>query len=380
MSITLICKHCSNSFTTPPSRPDAQFCSYDCRRNWNAAQGKRPVKQTCQQCGKEFTSHASAERRYCSKKCYWKSKEKTEQRICPICQKIFEVWPSEPNRFCSRSCRDVWQTNKEERFCKQCGKAFIVYPHQTNIYCSLKCAAQGINSKRKVVYPLRVCVKCGKEFPYKYWRSTGKYCSRECSDAVNKNAPAQEWISKPCAYCGNLFLCPPWHQQIAHCSNKCASLHQAQTMRGPNHPLWKDRVEMACKVCGKVCMVRPCIVKRFGACSRRCGAVLSALSQQGRASGIERKIQEALRYVGLYPIPQYVIGPYVVDFAIPECQLVIECDGDYWHTLPKQQIKDKRKDMYLKHEGWRVLRLWEHSIRNDINGCLQEVISSLDTA
>lgn len=53
-----------------------------------------------------------------------------------------------------------------------------------------------------------------------------------------------------------------------------------------------------------------------------------------------------------------------VDFYIPHKKLVIECDGDYWHNLPGVQENDRRKTLQLEAKGYKVLRFWEHEIRN----------------
>lgn len=338
-----------------------------------------PIPHTCQICGEEFLAHESAKRLYCSQKCYWESKKKTEHRTCPICEKTFEVWPSEPNRFCSLACRDKAQEKRDERICKQCEKAFTVHPHRKDIYCSRDCAHASRKGIQTAIYPVRVCEKCGKEFEHKRRDTSGKYCSRACSDSVNKNPPAQEWISKSCAYCEELFLCPPWNQTITHCSNKCASRHTAETMQGVNHPLWKDKIEMTCEVCGKICQIKPSLVSRFRACSRSCTAVLSAIAQQGRSSSIEIKMQEAMNEAGLFPTPQYIIGPFIADFAFIKQKLVIECDGDYWHSLPERQAKDRQKDGYLKKTGWHIIRLSETDIKLSATDCVARIQDKLQS-
>lgn len=66
---------------------------------------------------------------------------------------------------------------------------------------------------------------------------------------------------------------------------------------------------------------------------------------------------------------------YQCDIFIPSMNLVIECDGDYWHgntSIPKfqhlnqWQIKAKEKDSLRTNEliekGYKVLRLWESDI------------------
>lgn len=68
---------------------------------------------------------------------------------------------------------------------------------------------------------------------------------------------------------------------------------------------------------------------------------------------------------------------YQCDIFIPSINLVIECDGDYWHgnmnnprfrVLNKNQIKTKEKDdirtRELIEKGFKVLRLWESDIDN----------------
>ena len=68
---------------------------------------------------------------------------------------------------------------------------------------------------------------------------------------------------------------------------------------------------------------------------------------------------------------------YQCDFFIPSLNLVIECDGDYWHgnkdnprfrNLNKYQIKTMKKDNLRTQElikkGFNVLRLWESDIEN----------------
>jgi very-short-patch-repair endonuclease len=61
------------------------------------------------------------------------------------------------------------------------------------------------------------------------------------------------------------------------------------------------------------------------------------------------------------------------DFYIPQLNLLIECDGDYWHGNPKHftelnetQLKnvknDKYKDELAKEKGFRLIRFWEEDI------------------
>jgi very-short-patch-repair endonuclease len=98
-----------------------------------------------------------------------------------------------------------------------------------------------------------------------------------------------------------------------------------------------------------------------------------------RTSSIERKMAEAFKAIGLSPVPQFTIDWYIVDFAFPDEKLVVECDGVYWHGRPSQQIKDRRKDKYLKSKGWKMIRLGEIEINASPETCaaiVQEHLSS----
>ena len=54
-------------------------------------------------------------------------------------------------------------------------------------------------------------------------------------------------------------------------------------------------------------------------------------------------------------------------------KLCLEIDGDYWHSLPKKQIADKRKNTYLKNKGFTVLRIKEKDIYKDIDKCINRI-------
>lgn len=54
---------------------------------------------------------------------------------------------------------------------------------------------------------------------------------------------------------------------------------------------------------------------------------------------------------------------YQCDIFIPTLNLVIECDGDYWHKYPTGRDIDKIRTSELIENGFKVLRLWEHEVK-----------------
>lgn len=57
-------------------------------------------------------------------------------------------------------------------------------------------------------------------------------------------------------------------------------------------------------------------------------------------------------------------GYHRVDFYI-EPNICIECDGDYFHKLPKQIERDNYVNKEIKLKGFKIIRLWEHDILNN---------------
>jgi very-short-patch-repair endonuclease len=74
------------------------------------------------------------------------------------------------------------------------------------------------------------------------------------------------------------------------------------------------------------------------------------------------------------------------DFYLPEHQLIIEVDGDYWHGGPGVQehwygvettkATDVQKDMVAQHRGYKILRLWESELKQD-NKLIIDILQQL---
>lgn len=95
---------------------------------------------------------------------------------------------------------------------------------------------------------------------------------------------------------------------------------------------------------------------------------------------IEVKIQDYLKQLGIeFFTHQYmkIKHGYQCDILIPYLNLVIECDGDYWHNYPVGKDIDHVRTSELVEKGFKVLRLWEFEIKamdiNSFQNKLQEV-------
>ena len=83
-------------------------------------------------------------------------------------------------------------------------------------------------------------------------------------------------------------------------------------------------------------------------------------------TSIEVKIQNFLKTLGVeFFTHQYmkIEHGYQCDILIPYLNLVIECDGDYWHKYPVGNDIDHVRTKELIEKGFNVLRLWEFEIK-----------------
>jgi len=84
-------------------------------------------------------------------------------------------------------------------------------------------------------------------------------------------------------------------------------------------------------------------------------------------TSIEVKIQNFLEQLKIeYFKHKYmnIEHGYQCDLFIPSLNLVIECDGNYWHKYPTGNEIDHIRTKELLDKGFKVLRLWESEIKS----------------
>lgn len=93
-----------------------------------------------------------------------------------------------------------------------------------------------------------------------------------------------------------------------------------------------------------------------------------------RETGIELKIKEQLEMNDISYRYQYYRYDkenkkrFFFDFYLPDYKLVIEANGDYWHSLPDMIERDKLKEQFILRTNHKILWLWEHEInKKDFN-------------
>jgi very-short-patch-repair endonuclease len=69
---------------------------------------------------------------------------------------------------------------------------------------------------------------------------------------------------------------------------------------------------------------------------------------------------------------QAPIGPYVADFLCPAARLIIELDGGH-HSEDETAERDRKRQLWLEKEGYRVVRFWNSEIMADLTAVLERI-------
>lgn len=73
---------------------------------------------------------------------------------------------------------------------------------------------------------------------------------------------------------------------------------------------------------------------------------------------------------------EYPIGIYSIDIAYPPKKLAIEVDGKYWHAKRSRNGK-RRRARFLRHQGWKVIRIQSTRIKRHRKECVSRCLASL---
>ncbi len=97
----------------------------------------------------------------------------------------------------------------------------------------------------------------------------------------------------------------------------------------------------------------------------------------------EEKLARMFRDAGITGWRRHLRLPGTPDFAFPKQRVAIHIDGCFWHgcllhyTRPKEnrefwdkkvqdnRARDRRVDRELRRRGWKVMRIWAHSLKSE---------------
>lgn len=118
---------------------------------------------------------------------------------------------------------------------------------------------------------------------------------------------------------------------------------------------------------------------------------------KGRDTSLERLVRSELHKRGLRFRKHTGKLPGKPDIVFGKAKVVVFLDGDFWHgyrfpqwekTLAKfwrkkigeTRRRDQRNFAKLRRMGWRVIRIWEHSIEKDLDEVVKKICYALKGA
>ena len=82
------------------------------------------------------------------------------------------------------------------------------------------------------------------------------------------------------------------------------------------------------------------------------------------------------RLAGQKFVRQEPIGPYFADFVCRESRLVLEVDGAT-HSTDEELRRDAHRTQFLESKGYRVLRVLNDHVVNELKGVLETILAAL---
>lgn len=277
------------------------------------------------------------------------------KKNCDFCGKYYEGYGA---KYCSKKCRTDSSITGKVVKCTKCGKEIRKYLSQLktskNPYCSNECFYEDVRENKVLNRAKREKIKC-------------KHCNKEV-----------ELIGHDLKLKGM--------QRKKYCSKHCMDEHR-KTWIGAKNPKYEPNkhIKIKCAWCNKEFDIPTCWLERKGRnngkfCSRNCNGAHQARYSQRSVSKVEKKFGKELSNLGYELEKQVKIGSFVPDFFIRNKNLIIEFDGDYWHSLPHMIEKDKRKNKYYKDNGYNLIRVKEYDYmykKKELFNKLRKQIGSL---
>lgn len=213
----------------------------------------------------------------------------------------------------------------------------------------------------------RICKTCYQRiFVTKSMESRGvrKYCSVACM-GIGYTRGHHPYIKKAtivkniCKNCKNAFDVRKYELERGKgnfCSRSCRNKFYAKPITEIRRQKLKEYVKNR--------VITSKMRKIFSDAGKK--GVKKMLTTKRKYTSIEELLYKFLENKRIFFEKQKVINDrFIVDAYVPSKNLIIEADGDYWHSLPKTMKKDKAENAYLKKCGYKLIRLSEREINKN---------------
>jgi len=281
------------------------------------------------------------------------------------------------------------------RKCKNCEQET-----KNKVYCSVTCQHTGYKTLKAKRIECE-CLLCNSKFEVKEYDITlgrGKYCSRKCKDTHQKelylgegnpvygSEHSEEWKLNTSIRFKDLWNSDEHRNKVKEGQERFFEMNGF--WMGTDEISLEKRVKTNIERYGVACVLSldEYIELREKICMEKYGKTSLELMRLGnkkkKGTSIEVKIGKLLLELGIKFESQYEINVgnnncKIYDFFLPDYNLLIEADGDYYHVNPKiysddnfldkiqieNIINDKVKNDLAKEKNINLVRFWECDIR-----------------
>ena len=117
---------------------------------------------------------------------------------------------------------------------------------------------------------------------------------------------------------------------------------------------------------------------------------------KGKDTGLETLLRSRLHKRGLRFRKHVKKLPGKPDIAFLKIKIAVFIDGDFWHgykfplweeklsefwriKIRKNRERDKKNFTTLRRGGWKVIRIWQHQIKRDLDVCISRVVKAVES-
>ncbi len=115
---------------------------------------------------------------------------------------------------------------------------------------------------------------------------------------------------------------------------------------------------------------------------------------KGKDTSLELRVRTALHKKGLRFRKHDKRLPGKPDIVFKKNRVIVFVDGDFWHgyrfplwehklsdfwkkKISQNRKRDTRNHRRLRAQGWKVIRLWQHELKNNFEACIKRIDRTL---
>jgi very-short-patch-repair endonuclease len=235
------------------------------------------------------------------------------------------------------------------------------------------------NTRRQILYQvakrnkLHICMSCRKSKGSLKTNQIVQYICKACGlIKEQKYRPDRyhDWMCHKCsmikAHKDNKFNLAGLRKPVSQSTREKTSLIVTKLWQDPKYvEKWKiarKRTKLSRSVKSKEVWAKPEV--RLKAARSR--------ANQPRRSNIQKDLYNILDDLNINYIKESsetVIGFYTFDCLLPDRKILIEVQGEYWHSLNKNQNNDRSKFTYINkyYPDYNIIYIWEHEFKDRNN-------------